>query len=976
MSEPKLISPLLDGFAMGAAISEHNGVRCYPAMRENSDQKYIVKIISIPASQSQVEALLLTGAYREPTAVLEYFRELADNVEKEAACLKNLSRLEGFLAFEGWQVVPMENGKMGYEVYLLSSFRQALEKYVRRNNMTHLGALNLGIDMCNALSAARRAGWIYVDLKPSNIYISENKEYRIGDLGLMELEGLDLAALPAKYRSTYTAPELQDEMLSPNTTQDTYALGLILYQIFNNGQLPLVPHPTEDPLPPPVNADYELAEILLKACDPNPKNRWESPVEMGQALVAYMQRNTVQDIPIIPPVAEITEDTEPVVLNQPAKDETLPGMNDEKLLTKEELSPEMSEMMEQADDLIHHDLPAPPVAPEGATVEQLEADVLKAAEEKKQAEADLQAMLDQLAEQESQEAANREREEKLAVEAAVILSAPAAEKSNKKAEPKAEPAAKAKKEDNFSDLGHKRRKARLKAFLTTVAIVLVLALLGGAGYWYYTEHYVQMIDSLSVEGSEDTMTVRLDTDIDESLLTVICTDNFGNTNQQSVQNGTAVFADLLPDMLYRIRVEIEGFHRLDGSTTHEYVTPTETRIVSFTAVTGPEDGSVILNFTVDGPDSEEWTAVCTDQDGETITHTFTGHMVTVTGLNVGSTYTIRLEPTTELYIPGEDSLEFTASSIIIAENLNIITDAQGNLTVTWTAPEGAQVSSWNVRCYSTDGYEQKLTTDQLTATFNEINAGTAYTVEVTAEGMTQPARAGITANPIYITNVQVDDSDLMTLRVSWSYTGNAPEGGWLLLYTIDGCEQAQVVQCQENSGVIEVRVPSATYDLTIQAADGSTVFQNTHSYRTANADIYQNEDQAFYRKLHSDHFFVHSFKTPEKANWNHNDVYQGMYTNTFAPGDGISVLMYYMKDFYIRHEDVTVMFVIRDENGKVLTDYLSMDNLDWRDDLWNGPNYHYCGLNVPKVPTEPGKYSMGIYFDGLAITSMEFTITD
>ena len=976
MSEPKLISPLLDGFTMGTAISEHDGVRCYPALKENSDKKYIVKIISVPASQSQLEALLLTGAYREPTAALEYFRELADNVDAEAACLKNLSRLEGFLPFEGWQIVPMEKGKMGYEIYLLSSFRQALEKYVRRNNMTHLGAVNLGIDMCNALSAARRAGWIYVDLKPSNIFISENREYRIGDLGLMELEGLELAALPAKYRSAYTAPELQDEMLSPNTTQDTYALGLILYQIFNNGQLPQVPHPTEDPLPPPVNADYEMAEILLKACDPDPKNRWESPVEMGQALVAYMQRNTVNDIPIIPPMAEISQDAEPIVLDNPVKDETLPGMNDEKALTKEELSPEMSEMMEQADDLIQHDLPAPPVAPEGATVEQLEADVLKAAEEKKQAEADLQAMLDQLAQQEAQEAANQEQEAQLAVEAAAILSAPADKKSVKKSAPKADTPPKEKKRDNFSDLDHMRRKARLKTWLTSLAIVLVLALLVGAGYWFYTEHYLQMIDSLSVEGSENTMTVRLDTDIDENLLTVVCTDNYGNTSTQPVQNGTAVFDQLLPDMLYRIRVEMEGFHRLDGSTTHEYVTPAETRIVSFTAVTGPEDGSVILNFTVDGPDSEEWTAVCTSDDAETLEHTFTGHMVTVTGLNVGSTYTIRLEPTASLYVPGADSLVFTASAIVIAENLNVTTDGQGNLTVTWNAPEGAQVNSWNVRCYSAEGYEQKLTTDQTTATFTEISAGSAYTVEVTAEGMTQPARAGITANPIYITDVQVDDSNLMNLRVSWEYTGNAPEGGWLLLYTIDGCAQSQVVQCQDPYGIIEVRVPSATYDLTIQAADGSTVFQNTHTYRTPNADIYQNEDQAFYRKLHYDHFFVHMFKTPEKANWNHTDVYQGMYTTTFAPGDGISVLMYYMKDFYIRHEDVTVMFVIRDENGKVLADYLSMDNMDWRDDLWNGPNYHYCGLNVPNLPTEPGKYSLGIYFDGLAITSVDFTIAE
>lgn len=156
MSEPKLISPLLDGFSIGSAVSEHDGVRCYPALKENSERKYIVKVLSIPASQVQLDALLLTGAYPEPSAALEYFKELADQVEKEAAVLKNLSRVEGFLSYEGWQVVPMED-RLGYEVYLLSSYRHALENYVRRNNMTHLGAVNLGIDICAALSADRKS---------------------------------------------------------------------------------------------------------------------------------------------------------------------------------------------------------------------------------------------------------------------------------------------------------------------------------------------------------------------------------------------------------------------------------------------------------------------------------------------------------------------------------------------------------------------------------------------------------------------------------------------------------------------------------------------------------------------------------------------------------------------------------------------------------------------------------------------------
>ena len=103
MSEAKLISPLLDGFLMGSSMSDHNGVACYPAMKEDSDHRYIVKIISVPASQKQLDALLLAGAYRKPEEAMKYFKELADGIAAEAQCLQDLSKLDGFLSFEGWQ---------------------------------------------------------------------------------------------------------------------------------------------------------------------------------------------------------------------------------------------------------------------------------------------------------------------------------------------------------------------------------------------------------------------------------------------------------------------------------------------------------------------------------------------------------------------------------------------------------------------------------------------------------------------------------------------------------------------------------------------------------------------------------------------------------------------------------------------------------------------------------------------------------
>ena len=97
MPEQLSVSPLLDGFAVGNPVGDHFGVRCYPAVRADSQRKYIVKVISIPASQTQLDALLITGAYKNSAEAAEYYRSLAEDIVKETALLQELSRLEGFV---------------------------------------------------------------------------------------------------------------------------------------------------------------------------------------------------------------------------------------------------------------------------------------------------------------------------------------------------------------------------------------------------------------------------------------------------------------------------------------------------------------------------------------------------------------------------------------------------------------------------------------------------------------------------------------------------------------------------------------------------------------------------------------------------------------------------------------------------------------------------------------------------------------
>ena len=66
MSELKLISPMLDNFVMGEPMSDHHAVRCCPAMQNDSDERYIVKIISIPASQAQAAICRQSSEPMEP----------------------------------------------------------------------------------------------------------------------------------------------------------------------------------------------------------------------------------------------------------------------------------------------------------------------------------------------------------------------------------------------------------------------------------------------------------------------------------------------------------------------------------------------------------------------------------------------------------------------------------------------------------------------------------------------------------------------------------------------------------------------------------------------------------------------------------------------------------------------------------------------------------------------------------------------
>ena len=954
MSELKLVSPLLDGFTLGNVISEHNGVRCYPAIKETSDEKYILKIISVPASQVQLDALLLTGAYKDPADAMDYFQQVADSIEKEAQLLKKLSKLEGFLCYEDLQIVPMEKGNLGYEIYLLGTYKRSLERYMRRHLMTHLEAINLGLDLCQSLAICRRSGHMYVDIKPSNIYLTKGKEYRIGDLGFVDLNSLSYTSLPSRYSSPYSPPEARDDLMTLNRSVDTYGVGMVLYQIFNDGILPNLPLDSAEPLPSPANADYELAAVIMKAIAPNPADRWQDPMEMGQALINYMQCNSVNNTPLAPPRA-ILEDAEPMIPFAGVKAaEPIPSVPDNKSVPEStaENSPaaeeaamvaeETSEQSVSAETSVSEEADTPPVlAPESDDDPKVESSSEPSSDAESEpipavpVDEDEDDFLKLLSEDYSQP---QEEEEPYEEE---LIPEP---------------------EDPIIPQPRKKR------WVLPVVLLLVLALLGAGAFYYYQNYYLQKIDGMTIEGAQYELTVNIDSDTDLSVLNVRCTDAYGNSTVQTAGNGQVVFSNLLPDSLYRIELETTGFHKLIGKTSEIFTTDALTNIVSISTITGPEDGSVILNFTVDGSDPDEWLLVCESEGEAPVSQSFTGHSVTVKGLTIGKKYTFTLSATDNTEVLGNNTEEFTVSRLVMAEDLSIVASNNGTMTVRWKQPEDVVIESWTARCYSNNGHEQIMEVTGNEVVFTEINSADAYTVEVTASGMTQPTRVAITANPITVTDFTVSEDTAGQLTVSWEYMGATPDGGWLLIYTLDGSNTQNIVKADDTTAVISPSIFGSTYHFTLQAADSTTVFSNTYQHICSEPDIFNAYG------LSAEKITSYLLKTPE-GSWIYDSVGSEAFCDSFAIGESISMVLRGGTDFYLPKDDIQVLFVIRDASGNVLSELTAERIINWNT-LWFDGDYHFAELDIPKIPSTAGDYSISIYFNHAAVTTTTFSILE
>lgn len=209
----------------------------------------------------------------------------------------------------------MEYGYLYVRMELLTGFRDYQKK---KGDLSTREILKVGMDVCSALMYCEDRNIIHRDIKPTNLFIDQFGNFKVGDFGVSRItETVHLAnRMTGTGTVTYMAPEIFAGE-AYNNTVDIYALGLILYQLLNKDCLPFLPSTPSryslqdvdkanyrrffgEEVPPVPGIDPALNGIVLKALVFHPDGRYRYAREFYQKLREYAEklgRKDRQDVP-------------------------------------------------------------------------------------------------------------------------------------------------------------------------------------------------------------------------------------------------------------------------------------------------------------------------------------------------------------------------------------------------------------------------------------------------------------------------------------------------------------------------------------------------------------------------------------------------------------------------------------------------------------------------------------------------------
>lgn len=240
----------------------------------------VVKVLTVVGHGAQLEQR--TAEVRQEIAAMERLRDCGNVVT---------------LYDSAWMPLYEDGEQVGWDVLLRMEHLDCVAELLREGEALAADEVRtLAHDIAAALSAIHAAGMIHRDVKPANLYRTANGRFQLGDFGIARhcragvLETMTGTA-------AYMAPEVARGDVY-DARADLYSLGIVLYQLLNQGQLPLMEEDTSLSqreaavrrrwqglrLPQPTRGDHRFKKIVMRCCQAQPQRRYGSAEELLHAM--------------------------------------------------------------------------------------------------------------------------------------------------------------------------------------------------------------------------------------------------------------------------------------------------------------------------------------------------------------------------------------------------------------------------------------------------------------------------------------------------------------------------------------------------------------------------------------------------------------------------------------------------------------------------------------------------------------------
>lgn len=320
---------LLRGITLDRELGRGSYATTYAAT-DTDGSSCRIKIIRLPGSEADLAALREDGLDDG-----EIRARLESAMRGIVAQIDRLRRLDvpSIMAIEDRRLVE---GRSGELILLVRCEPLTIfDDFAPAHDITANDILNLGLATCAALEAAGEVGVLHGNLKPSNLFVAPDGTVCVADFAEERLLGQALDSVSFDSLQ-YMAPELQEDAAMSAGT-DLYALGIVLYSLFNNRCIPflgradadelairraILQRSEDDVLPPPANADENVATMLNRACALDPKRRYPSAAAFADDLRDCLLDE--KDDYVVLPATETIYEILPLRSGEPAEPAGMP----------------------------------------------------------------------------------------------------------------------------------------------------------------------------------------------------------------------------------------------------------------------------------------------------------------------------------------------------------------------------------------------------------------------------------------------------------------------------------------------------------------------------------------------------------------------------------------------------------------------------------------------------------------------------